>query len=163
MKKGGPVGTRPFPEDASERLALPVLVAIRAALLRVVAGAVARRCALLAALVRLRHAGLLLAGRLMLSGLLLARLLLAWLGLARLRRTASALGVARAIPLTLLLAKRTEGLVRQNLGIALLYNLAAVPLAILGFVTPLIAAIAMSSSSIIVILNALRLGKARLS
>jgi Cu2+-exporting ATPase len=67
-----------------------------------------------------------------------------------------------AIPLTLLLAKRTDRLVRQNLGIALVYNLAAVPLAILGQVTPLIAAIAMSSSSIIVILNALRLGKARL-
>jgi Cu2+-exporting ATPase len=67
-----------------------------------------------------------------------------------------------AIPLTLLLAKRTDQLVRQNLGIALVYNLAAVPLAILGHVTPLIAAIAMSSSSIIVILNALRLGKARL-
>jgi Cu2+-exporting ATPase len=67
-----------------------------------------------------------------------------------------------AIPLTLLLAQRTDRLVRQNLGIALVYNLAAVPLAILGQVTPLIAAIAMSSSSIIVILNALRLGKARL-
>jgi Cu2+-exporting ATPase len=68
-----------------------------------------------------------------------------------------------AIPLTLSLAKRTNRLVRQNLGIALLYNLAAVPLAILGIVTPLVAAIAMSSSSIIVILNALRLGKARFS
>ncbi len=67
-----------------------------------------------------------------------------------------------AIPLTLKLAQRTDRLVRQNLGIALLYNLAAVPLAILGLVTPLIAAIAMSSSSIIVILNALRLGRARL-
>ena len=64
-----------------------------------------------------------------------------------------------AIPLTLLLAKRTDRLVRQNLATALVYNLAAVPLAILGHVTPLIAAIAMSSSSIIVILNALRLSR----
>ena len=64
-----------------------------------------------------------------------------------------------AVPLTLQLARRTDGLVRQNLGIALIYNMAAVPLAILGFVTPLVAAIAMSSSSIAVILNALRLGK----
>jgi Cu2+-exporting ATPase len=67
-----------------------------------------------------------------------------------------------AIPLTLALARRTDRLVRQNLAIALLYNLAAVPLAVLGLVTPLIAAVAMSSSSIIVILNALRLGHAGL-
>ena len=64
-----------------------------------------------------------------------------------------------AIPMTLLVARGTNRLVRQNLAIALVYNLSAVPLAILGFVTPLIAAVAMSSSSLIVILNALRLSR----
>lgn len=47
-------------------------------------------------------------------------------------------------------------LMRENLAISVFYNVFAVPLAVLGFVTPLIAAAAMSGSSLVVTLNALR-------
>lgn len=64
--------------------------------------------------------------------------------------------------LTIDLGRRSRRLVRQNFALSLVYNVVTVPLAIAGLVTPLIAALAMSSSSLIVVGNALRLaGKKR--
>lgn len=54
-------------------------------------------------------------------------------------------------------AQKATKRIRENFRIATLYNVIAVPLAIAGFATPLIAALAMSTSSITVSLNALRL------
>jgi Cu2+-exporting ATPase len=54
-------------------------------------------------------------------------------------------------------ARRTMGIVRQNLAWAVAYNVVALPFAIAGYVTPWLAGIGMGASSLIVVLNALRL------
>lgn len=59
---------------------------------------------------------------------------------------------------TIDVARRARALMRQNLALSVVYNALAVPLAIVGLLTPLIAAAAMSGSSLLVTLNALRAG-----
>ena len=63
------------------------------------------------------------------------------------------------LPKAIEIAKRTNNIIKQNLIFSLTYNLIALPLAASGHVAPWAAAIGMTMSSLIVVLNALRLSK----
>ena len=67
----------------------------------------------------------------------------------------------RSLPQALLVARRAKAIIRQNLLWAVVYNLAAMPIAALGWVPPWLAAVGMSSSSILVVLNSLRVARSR--
>ena len=62
-----------------------------------------------------------------------------------------------SILICLSIAKKSIKLIKQNFLLSFIYNILTVPIAIIGLMTPLIAAVAMASSSIIVVLNAMRL------
>ena len=68
-------------------------------------------------------------------------------------------GSLMAVPDTIKAAVFCQKVVRQNFAMAIAYNLVAVPLAFMGLVTPLVAAVAMSCSSLLVTLNALRFSR----
>ena len=63
------------------------------------------------------------------------------------------------IPRAVALARRAQRIVKQNLAWAIVYNLAALPLAAFGLVPPWLAAIGMAASSVGVVLNAMRLAR----
>jgi Cu2+-exporting ATPase len=69
----------------------------------------------------------------------------------RLEALADGLGIAR----------KTLAVIRQNLAWAIAYNLIALPVAALGYIAPWMAAVGMSASSLLVVLNALRLARNR--
>jgi len=66
-------------------------------------------------------------------------------------------GDLAALPDAITTARRATRVIRQNLAWATLYNLVALPIAALGWIPPWLAAIGMSASSLLVVLNALRL------
>jgi len=63
------------------------------------------------------------------------------------------------LPRAIALAHRARHIIRQNIGWAIGYNALALPLAAMGYVPPWAAAIGMSASSLLVLLNSLRLKK----
>lgn len=67
----------------------------------------------------------------------------------------------RSLPQALRVARRAKTIIHQNLVWAVVYNLAAMPIAALGWVPPWLAAVGMSSSSILVVLNSLRVARGR--
>jgi len=60
-----------------------------------------------------------------------------------------------------IISRRTYKFIKQNLSISLIYNLVTIPLAMAGFVIPLVAALSMSLSSLMVVANSMRIKKGK--
>ena len=69
----------------------------------------------------------------------------------------------KLVPVAIIIetARRARNAMRQNIALSIGYNLLMVPLAVSGFVTPWLAAVAMSSSSLLVMANSFRLRSGR--
>ena len=81
-------------------------------------------------------------------------------GTALARASADAVSLGRTLGTIVTatdIASHTRRIIRQNITWAIVYNMTAVPLAVSGFLAPWMAAIGMSVSSFVVVLNALRL------
>jgi Cu2+-exporting ATPase len=61
------------------------------------------------------------------------------------------------LPFAVKTARRTQTIIKQNFAWTIIYNVIAIPLAASGIVAPWMAAIGMSASSLVVVLNSLRL------
>jgi len=70
-----------------------------------------------------------------------------------------AAGNPDAVVDTIRIAREARGRMRENFGLAAIYNVLAIPVALAGLATPIVAAVAMSASSAVVTLNALRMSK----
>ncbi len=63
----------------------------------------------------------------------------------------------KPIKYSIFISKRTFKFIKQNLAISLLYNSITIPIAVAGYVIPLIASLSMSFSSLLVVGNSMRI------